>query len=161
VDGNPADLLAGSLGLSGMQAGPDGDPQLGDCRDNPIGGANRLRRLTKRSEEPVSGGIDLSTTEPAELSANRGVVGRNELPPGPVPEAGGQIRRPHDVREQNCRQEPLWRSSESKHAATLVHGDPFSVRVHPERKTGLEPAIRALRTLRVRDGGLDLLRREA
>lgn len=30
-----------------------------------------------------------------------------------------------------------------------------------ERKTGLEPAIRALRTLRVRDGSLDLLRRAA
>jgi hypothetical protein len=30
-----------------------------------------------------------------------------------------------------------------------------------ERKTGFEPAIRALRTLRVRDGGLDLLRRAA
>jgi hypothetical protein len=30
-----------------------------------------------------------------------------------------------------------------------------------KRKTGLEPAVRALRTLRVRDGGLDLLRRTA
>jgi hypothetical protein len=103
VHGNPADLLAGRLGLSGMQAGPDRDAQLGDCRDNPISGANRLGRLTKRSEEPVSGGIDLSTTEPAELSADRGVVRRHELPPGPVPEAGGQVGRPHDVREQDCR----------------------------------------------------------
>lgn len=36
---------------------------------------------------------------------------------------------------------------------------PGEVREEPtERKTGLEPAIRALRTLRARDGGLDLLR---
>ncbi|HEY8639094.1 MAG TPA: hypothetical protein VIL53_01165, partial [Solirubrobacterales bacterium] len=69
MHGNPADLLAGRLGLSGMQAGPDGDAQLGDCRDNPISGANRLGRLAKGGEKPVSGGIDLSTTEPAELSA--------------------------------------------------------------------------------------------
>jgi hypothetical protein len=33
--------------------------------------------------------------------------------------------------------------------------------VPTERKTGLEPAVRALRTIRVRDGGLDLLRRAA
>jgi hypothetical protein len=103
-----------------MQAGPDRDAQLGDCRDDPISGANRLGRLTKRSEEPISGGVDLSTTEPAELSANRSVVGRNELPPGAVPKAGGPVGRPHDVREQNCRQEPFWRSTESEHAATLA-----------------------------------------
>jgi hypothetical protein len=103
-----------------MQAGPDRDAQLGDCRDNPISGANRLGRLTKRSEEPVSGGIDLSTTEPAELSANRSVVRRHELPPGPVPEAGGQVGRSYDVREQDCRQESLWRPTGSKHAATLT-----------------------------------------
>jgi hypothetical protein len=120
VHGNPADLLASSLGLSGMQAGPDRDAQLGDCRDNPISGANRLGRLTKRGEEPISGGIDLSTTEPAELSANRGVVRRNELPPGAVTEAGGQVGRPHHVREQDCRQEPLWRPTGSKHVATLA-----------------------------------------
>jgi hypothetical protein len=103
-----------------MQAGPHRDAQLGDCRDDPISGANRLGRLTKRSEEPISGGVDLSATEPAEFSANRSVVGRNELPPGAVPKAGGPVGRPHDVREQNCCQEPLWRSTESEHAATLA-----------------------------------------
>ncbi len=114
---NPGDLQAGRLGLSGMQAGPDRDAQPGDCRDNPISGANRLGRLTKGGEEPISGGIDLSPTEPAELSANRGVVRRHEPPPGLVPEAGGQLGRPHDVREQDCRQGPLWRPMGSKYVA--------------------------------------------
>jgi hypothetical protein len=35
------------------------------------------------------------------------------------------------------------------------------LRAPSERKTGLEPAVRALRTIRVRDGGLDLVRRAA
>jgi len=60
-----------------MQARSDRDAQLGDRRDNRISGANRLGGLTKRSEEPVAGGIDFSTTEPAQLSADRGVVRRH------------------------------------------------------------------------------------
>ena len=90
-----------------MQAGPKRDAQLGDCRDNPISGANRLGRLIECREEPVASGIDLSTTEPAQLLAHRGVVCRQEIPPSPVAEAGGQLGRPHDVREQHRCQESL------------------------------------------------------
>jgi len=100
---NAADLLVGGLGLSGMQARPDRDAQFGDCRDDRFGGANRLGRLVKGGEEPVSGGIDLSTTEPVELSANRSVVSRHELLPRPVPEPDGQVARPHDIREEDRR----------------------------------------------------------
>ena len=82
-----------------MQAGPDRDAQLGDGRDDPVSCANRLGRLTKCGEKSVSSGIDLAPTEPAELSAYRAVVCRHEIPPGPVSEAGGQLGRPHDVRE--------------------------------------------------------------
>ena len=109
MHGNPADLLVGGLGLSGVQACPDRDAQLGDCRDDRVGGANRLGRLVKGREEPVSGRIDLSTAEPVELSADSSVVSRHKLLPWPVPESHGQVGRPHDVREKNCRYEPLWR----------------------------------------------------
>jgi hypothetical protein len=62
-----------------------------------------LGRLVKGGEEPVSGGVDLSTTEPAELAANRGVVARHEPLPRPVSEPDGQFGRPHDIREEDCR----------------------------------------------------------
>ncbi|MEK6208743.1 MAG: hypothetical protein AABM32_14030 [Chloroflexota bacterium] len=39
--------------------------------------------------------------------------------------------------------------------------DLAEARVLPERKTGLEPVIGALGTLRMSSGGLDLLRRAA
>jgi hypothetical protein len=103
VYGNPADFLVGGLGLSGMQARPDRDPYFGDCRDDRVGGTNRLGRLLKAGEESVAGGIDLSTTEAVQFSANRSVVGCYKLLPRPVPESGGQLGRPHDIREEDCR----------------------------------------------------------
>jgi hypothetical protein len=89
MHGNPANLLVDGLGLSGMHARPDRDAQLGDSRDDRLGGANRMGRLVKGGEEPVSGGIDLSTMEPVELSANRSVVSRHKPLPRPVPESDG------------------------------------------------------------------------
>src|SRR5690242_9590617 len=64
MHGNPGDLLAGRLGLSGMQSGSDREAQLGDRRNHGLGGANRLGRLVKRGEEPVSRGVELSTAVP-------------------------------------------------------------------------------------------------
>jgi len=103
MHGNPADLLVGGLRFSGMQARPDRDTQLRDCRDYRLGGANRQGRLLKGGKEPVPGRIDLPTTEPAELTANRSVVGRHKPLPPSVPESDGQVRRPHDIREEDCR----------------------------------------------------------
>jgi len=100
---NPADLLVGSLGLSDVQARPNRDAQPGDCRDDRIGGAHRLGWLIEGGEEAVSGGIELSAAEPAELSANRSVVGRYKPLPRPVPESDGEVGRPDDIREKNCR----------------------------------------------------------
>jgi hypothetical protein len=99
VYGNPADLSVGGLGLSGMQACPDRNTQLGDCRDDCIGGAHRLSRLIKGGKEAVSSGIELSTAEPAELSAHRRMVRCQQISPSLVPEARGQLGRPDDVRE--------------------------------------------------------------
>jgi hypothetical protein len=96
---NPADLLAGRFCLSGMQARSDRDAKLGHCRDDCSGGVNRLGRLVKRCEEAVSGGIDLSTTEPLELPANRSVVRSDEPLPCPVAKPDGQVSGPDYVRE--------------------------------------------------------------
>ena len=109
MNGNPAELLLGGLGLSGVQACPERDAELGDCCDDRFGGANPLGRLVKSGEEPVSGGVDLVTMETVELSANRGVVGRDQPLPRPVAELDRQVGRSHDVREENGRQEPLCR----------------------------------------------------
>jgi hypothetical protein len=103
VYGNAGDFLIGGLSLSNVQAHPDRDAQLPDCRDDRLGCTNRLGRLVEGGEEPVSSGIDLSTMEPMELSANRSVVRRHKSLPRPIPEADGQVRRPDDIREEDCR----------------------------------------------------------
>jgi hypothetical protein len=99
MDSNPTDLLAGRFCLSEMQARSDRDAKLGHCRDDCSGGVNRLGRLVERCEEAVSGGIDLSTAEPLELSANRSVVRCDEPLPCPVAKPDGQVSGPHYVRE--------------------------------------------------------------
>ena len=103
MNSNPANLLAGGFGLSDMQARPDRDAELPNCLDDRIGGANSLGRPLKRGEEPVPGGIDLATTEPVELPANRSVVGRHKLLPGTVSESDGHLGRPDDIGEQDRR----------------------------------------------------------
>ena len=108
MHGNPAELLIGGLRLSGMQARPDRNTQLGDCRDDRVGCPNRLGRLIKGGKEAVSGGIELSAMEPAELSANRSVMGRHQSLPGLVTEPDGKLGGPHDVGEEDCREQPLW-----------------------------------------------------
>jgi hypothetical protein len=114
VHGNPADLSGGGLGLSGMQTRPDRNAELGDCCDDCVGGAHRLGRLIKGGKEAVSSGIELSAAEPAELSPNRSVVGRHQPLPRLVTESDCQIGRPHDVREEDGRKQPLWRPAGSK-----------------------------------------------
>jgi hypothetical protein len=74
-----------------MQARPDRDAQLRDCGDDCVGGAHCLGRLIKGGKEAVSGGIELSASEPAELSANRSVMGRHQPLPRLVTESDGQI----------------------------------------------------------------------
>src|SRR5207249_101975 len=91
VNGNPADLSVGGLDLSGMQTRPDRNTQLGNCRDDRVGGAHRLSSLIKGGKKAVSGGIELSSTEPPELSSNRRVVGRHQPLPRLVTEADGQV----------------------------------------------------------------------
>jgi hypothetical protein len=67
-----------------------------------------LGRLIKGGKEAVSSGIELSATEPPELSTNRSVVSRHQSLPRLVTESDGQIGGPHDVREEDCREQPLW-----------------------------------------------------
>jgi hypothetical protein len=124
VHGNPADLSVGSLGLSGVQTSSDRNTKLGDCPDDRVGGAHRPSRLIKGGKEAVSGGIDLSATVPAELSANRSVVGRHQPLPRLVTESDGQIGGAHDVREEDRRKQPLWRSAGSEHGHSLLSFDP-------------------------------------
>jgi hypothetical protein len=106
MHGNPGDLLVGGLGLSGMQSGSDREAQLGDRRDDGPGGANRLGRLVKRGEEPISRGVELLTTVSVQFPANRSVVSRHKPLPRPVAESDGLVSRRHDIGEENRRQEP-------------------------------------------------------
>src|SRR5207248_10931433 len=90
--------------------------ELGDCRDDCVGGAHRLGGLIEGGKEAVSSGIELSAMEPPEFAANRSVVGRHEPLPRLITESDGQIGGPHDVREEDCRKQPFWRPAGSEQA---------------------------------------------
>ena len=74
------------------------------------GGEDRPRRAVEGREEPVTRRVELPSLEPRELSTNDRVMLLQELAPSRVSEARRQLRRTHDVGEQD----------RGKHALRLV-----------------------------------------
>jgi len=115
--------------------------QLGDGRDDPIRGANRLGRLTKRSEEPVSGGIDLSTTEPAALGRRSTTSALPNMParrsrrfgsPHTIGDCGEALDLPRRIGEMNrTSHDRPQSSSASRRAACRPQNQSFRQHHHP------------------------------
>jgi hypothetical protein len=83
-----------------------------------------LRWLFERREESISGRIDLLTSEPAKLSANRGVVRSHQRLPFPIPKPQGEIGRPDDVSEEHRGDESPVRLASLVHRASLPRTAP-------------------------------------
>jgi hypothetical protein len=112
-------FLVARLSLTGMQSDTDGDTELTDRGGDRLSSMKRLRRLFERREESISSRINLSTVEPAKLSADRGVVGRHKSLPLPVPEPHGEICRADDVGEEHRGDEASVRLAGRVHRASL------------------------------------------
>ena len=104
VHRDTADLAVDRLDLTGVDPDPDVDPQLLHGADDRDGRNDPVGRPGERREEPVPGGVLLVPVVSAELGANRLPEPAEERPPAGVAQIGGDVRRPHDVEEQDGRQ---------------------------------------------------------
>ena len=109
-DRDPDDLAVAHLAFARMETGAhvdaDGLQRLAEGR----GGEDRPGRAVEGREEPVTRGVELPSLEPRELATNDRVMLLQELAPSRVSEARRQLRRTHDVGEQD----------RGKHALRLV-----------------------------------------
>src|ERR687887_2582337 len=105
VDGDPGHVVPSGLDLAHVDPRADLDAELAHRVDDPERGADRLRRALEHGEEPVAGTLH----GPAELRPDRAdravVVFHEQIAPGPVSLAGGPLRRPDDVGEQDRSEE--------------------------------------------------------
>lgn len=133
VNRDSLQLLLSGLGLTRMQADTDRETELSDRRHDRLSSMKRLRWLLERREESIPSRVNLSAMEPAKLSANRGVVGNQQLLPLPIPEFHGKIRRPDDVGKEH-------RGDESPiRMASLIHRPSLRFRMaasRPEMRNG-------------------------
>ena len=73
-DGDPADLPVDDLDLSGVDAGPNLEPQLTDTRGDRTRTADGPGGPVEGGEEPVAGGVDFDAAVTFELTTDQGVV---------------------------------------------------------------------------------------
>jgi hypothetical protein len=116
---DPSHFLVSRLSLTGMQSDTDGDTELSDRGGDRLSSMKRLCWLFECREESISSRINLSTVEPAKLSADRGVVRRHKGLPLPIPEPHGEIGRADDVGEEHCGDEASVRLARLVHRASL------------------------------------------
>jgi len=93
------ELLAYDLTLSGVDARANMDAQLPDRVHDCPSTANRTRRTVKGCQETVASSIDLATSMPSKLVANKGVMLSEQVFPSSITEFDKSLGRLNDVRE--------------------------------------------------------------
>jgi hypothetical protein len=93
------ELLAYDLTLSGVDARANVDAQLPDRVHDRPSAANRTRRTVKGRQEAVASSIDLATSMPRELVANKEVMLSEQIFPFSITEFDKSLRRLDYVRE--------------------------------------------------------------
>ena len=86
VDGEPSEVIPADLALAGVQTRPDLKAEPTNGLADLLAASNGSRRSIEGGDEPVSGGVELPTTEAAELVANSMVMGVEHGPPIAVTE---------------------------------------------------------------------------
>ena len=61
----------------------------------------------KSREEPVPCPVDLNAIEESQLTASERLIPLKEISPGLISQHRGPLRGPHDVKEDECRQEAV------------------------------------------------------
>src|SRR2546421_5060699 len=101
VHRDPSEIVAPHLALAGVHPRPNLDSELARAgRDRP-GAVDRTPRSVEGSKKPVSGGLDLLTAEPAQLTADGRVVLIEQVVPAAIAFGRGAGGRLDDVREQH------------------------------------------------------------
>jgi hypothetical protein len=101
VEDQASDLAVDHLSLSDVDAGTDVDtqglhfPDDGPCA--PEGGLGSV----ERGQDSVAGRVHLPAAVPAQGSSDDAMVPGHELPPAAIAQLRGDLRGPHDVREQH------------------------------------------------------------
>jgi hypothetical protein len=84
VDGDPPDFSVQQFAFAGVQTGAELQPELTHGFGDRAGAADCARGAIEAGEEPVPGGIQLTSAETDELSADERVVLFEQLAPAPV-----------------------------------------------------------------------------
>jgi hypothetical protein len=105
VDVYPAELAVEDLALPDMDPGPDPDTERAHRVAHRARAPDGRGRGVEGGEEPVAGGVELTTCEMLELDPDHTVMPGQELPPPPVAHLLGHARRSDDVGEQQRSQD--------------------------------------------------------
>jgi len=99
VNGDPPELVADDLALTGVYPDAEVDPDLARGSHHRLRALDRHRGGVEGREEPITCGIDLSTTEAVQLGSHARVVHLEEIGPRPVSERDSPFGRTDDVGE--------------------------------------------------------------
>ena len=103
----PADAIAHQLDLAGVQPCPDLDSQRAHTVTYRQGTRNGPPGAIERGQEPVSGGVDLTSAMTAEFFSHQPMVLVENLVPSPVPHRRCCLRRSDDVGKQDRCEHPV------------------------------------------------------
>src|SRR5262249_57085902 len=104
VHGEASDVVAHDLDLTRVQPDAHLQAQLPSAVAYRLGAADRARRPVERREQSVADRLDLAAREAFELTADHGVVAREEIAPSTVTELPHHVAGVHDVAEQDRRE---------------------------------------------------------
>jgi hypothetical protein len=96
-------------------------------------GVQRPGRAVEDDQHAVAGRLHLATAGPLELSPDCFEVLRQELPPRAVAEASDELRRAHQIREEECGEDAL----------RMPVGKPAKGKSMPRRPERMTPTWRA------------------
>ena len=104
VDSNPGHLGAVSFAFTGVEAETHLEALLGRRRRNRGRARDTTGGPVERREEPVSRRVDLVAAEARQVAPHCQAVIGDQPAPGLVAEGRGALRRAHDVREEDGRE---------------------------------------------------------
>ena len=107
VDGDPRHLPVQQLTLACVETRAHLQLQRVHVLDDRLRAPDRPRRPIEAREEPVAGGVDLTSPEPDELPPYQLVVTLQELVPSTISQHCRPLGRTDDVGEEDGREHPF------------------------------------------------------
>jgi hypothetical protein len=121
-DRETANLAGDLFHLADMDAGADLDPELLHPSDDLGGAFDGCCGRVEHGEEAVAGSVDLATGVPPERGSDDLVMELDQVAPPSIAQLGSVLRRSHDVRHEDRRQESLARTRPAWHETHCATG---------------------------------------